>query len=297
MTTYGQDEQLVLIAFVLGMLAHAFICVHSPRRIGETILILAGSALVAWFLSEEQDRLFEATLMTAFLFPIAFAFIFREQVMPLSNTAGMLHLTFVLYYLLAVSLRSEDVVLPPSITVLLSVPALLAFALVIFGTRTETGLRKLAQAWFLILLTVLTMSQISIMADMGPRRGEASLVSSIAWFFLAGPLWMYFLSNLVYLVMLLPALSSTEARFRDSVTREPDVSVEPRRKAAQRFLFLSISPIRWLFLLFHTLVLATNFVFEYLPHGVMISASVVLLAEFDAVASKNHNQPMDTDSR
>lgn len=277
--TYGSDEYIVLAAFLVGMLVHGMLTVRTGRRMLGTAGAFAAALVAAWFLADAgSERWMQTLFFTGITFAVIFAVAFRSQLMPVVSAAGLGHYTLLLYYVLALSVRDAGVDLPTPVLAVASLPALVALGLILAARRAGPFLKKVAYAWFLVLLTVLVLQQVAMMAEVGPRRGEAPLVEAAAWFFFLGPLWLYFIANLVYLIMMMPALRAGEARFWRAVLGEEDDDVRHRREAARRFLALPIAPLRLALLGFHAALLAANWHLGFLPHGLLVSGSVTLLA-------------------
>ena len=284
MTGTGTDEYIVLGAFLCGLLTYSCLAVRTLRRIAWTLAIFAASAVTAWFFvaSESGDWL-ELMLFTAFAHAIAFSVVYRAQLMPVITVAGLMHYTLLGYYGLALSARAAGVVLPTSILVVGVIPAAFVVVFALVGSRAGPWMRKLAYGWFLILLTGLVIQEVGMLAEHGPRRGEGPLFEAAIWFFFLGPLWLYFVSNIIYLIMMLPAERAGDAVLWRALGVEGEsYDAQHRAEAAKRVTGLAITPFRLLLLASHAAILAGNWVYDLVPNGILISVSIVVLIQLEA---------------
>lgn len=276
------DEFAVVPVFFAGVVFQALLVSRSMPIAAWTAALAGASLSVAWWMTRnETDQLFSLPFFATGIFVLVFALFFREHLLPRVSPALLLHYTLIGVYALYVAYAGA----PVSIWVLgvVAVPTLLAIYLGVSPRPAGRFLKLVAYVWFLSLLTVLIGLQLSLDDLKILFEAEGFSLSLYSYIFVSGMVFLFFASNLLYLLLLIPI--SDRNVFWDSVLGSgADAAREHRDVLAAKMSSQKISTLALASLTAHGLVLAANYRWEIVASGLLMNFAVVAIAFLSTAA-------------
>ncbi len=257
------------------------------ENIGCVTLIAVIAVVTASFIvGIEADIRLELPLCSMLLFCLGFAAVFSDKVMPRITTRVLLHYTFLFYYTVWLSIEKSGVDMPRSIIITGLLPAVAVLLAAMIPKIQGRTVKFLSYVWFLIVLTTLIGCQFSI-EDLNQIFEKSGFSAPLfAYSFFAGTVFLYFISNIIFIILIIPLPSRRNALW-DSIFGSPDeIGKEFAEAMANKMTMGHLKGSSLIILSGHAILLITNILWEYISHGIVINASVAIIIWADMSINK-----------
>ena len=274
-------EYILLYVFCAGLFLQSLWYLRGGRPPFLALLIAAACLIPAWFIPEPQARSFASPLSWALFYAIVFSVAFRTRMLPAVTALVLLLYTALVYYVLYLSMKDSGVAMPRSVIIGALAPAVLVVIAALAGLMKFKPVRVLCYVWYLAALCVMIGCQWSLDSFAAQYGGRSFPPDLFLCVFLAGGVFLFFISNLVQMFLLIPFPERASHRIIFEALFGPvTYTKEQSSRMADRLWERRVSLKGWLLFAVYLAFLAANAKLGLLSHGLVINASILVIFYF-----------------
>lgn len=283
------DEYTVLNFFIAGILFQALMITRSFEGVLTVTALTLISFIAASYLADVNgDNRFEIALMSILFFLLGFAAFYHDKIMPLISIRTLIHYTLLFYYTVWLHISQAEIAMPLSIIITGLVPAVCILGITAFPRLHGKAIKLLSYVWFLIVLTTIIVSQFSIEDVKGIVEQSGFSGELFTYSFFAGTAFLYFFSNLLFLLLLIPAPRRRNVLMDAIFGNEKDISKEFAESMTKKMIMERLSLISLFLIIAHATLLFANIKFEYISHGLLINISIAGIVWVSMIPGSNN---------
>ncbi|MBN1365067.1 MAG: hypothetical protein JW976_09720 [Syntrophaceae bacterium] len=276
-----KPEYVLLYVFCAGVFLQSLWYLRNRSQLAWAFVIALACLAPAWFIPEAKYRSLAGPLCWTLFYAIVFSVAFRKHMLPAVTALVLLLYSALLYYLLYLLMKDSGVAMPRSVIIGALVPGVLIVLTVLAGLLRFKPVRVLCYLWYLIALCVMISCQWSLDNFTEQYGGHAFSPALFLYVFLAGGVFLFFISNLVQMFLVIPFPERASHRIIfEALFGSVSYAKEQSSNMSDRLGKRRVSVKGWILFAAYIAFLSANAKLGLIDHGLVINLSIIVIFYF-----------------